>query len=163
MCNHYISLFNLYCNVLPYLKTNHKDKRKTIMKTKQVWANLSVEDIEKTHKFYKKLGFEPNGEFSKDNDLVSFLVGKDDFVVHFFKKESLKPAMGGEIVDLEEGNEIMFTLSADSVEEVDEWAKEVKRAGGTVFSEPQTIRGKWYGCGFADLDGHKWNVFYNGK
>ncbi len=134
------------------------------MKTKQIWANLSVEDIERTHKFYKKLGFEPNGEFSKENDPVSFLVGEDDFVIHFFKKESLKPAMGGEIADLKNGNEVMFTLSADSREEVEQWAEEVKKAGGTVFSEPQgIINDKWYGCGFADLDGHKWNVFYMGK
>ena len=73
--------------------------------------------------------------------------------------------MGGEIANLENGNEVMFTLSADSREEVDEWAKEVKKAGGTVFSKPQKIQGNkdWYGCGFADPDGHKWNVFYNGK
>ncbi|HLR33196.1 MAG TPA: VOC family protein [Fodinibius sp.] len=133
------------------------------MKTKQVWANLSSKDIEQTHEFYTKLGFKPNGEFSKENDLVSFLVGHDEFVVHFFKEESLKPSLGGEIADLTQGNEVMFTLSADSREEVDEWAKEVKKAGGTVFSEPQTIQNKWYGCGFADMDGHKWNVFYNGK
>lgn len=135
------------------------------MKTKKIWANLSVKDIERTHEFYTKLGFKPNGEFSKENELVSFLVGEDDFVVHFFLEESLKPAMGGEIADLGNGNEVMFTLSADSKEVVDQWAEAVKKAGGTVFSEPQQIQGNtdWYGCGFADPDGHKWNVFYNGK
>ncbi len=133
------------------------------MKTKQVWANLSAEDIEKTHEFYTKLGFKPNGEFSRENQLASFLVGQDEFVVHFFEKERFKWSINGEIADLDQGNEVMFTLSADSKEEVDEWAEAVKKAGGTVFSEPQTIMNKWYGCGFADLDGHKWNVFYNGK
>jgi predicted lactoylglutathione lyase len=134
------------------------------METKKIWANLSVKDIEQTHEFYKKLGFKPNGAFSKENELVSFLVGEDDFVVHFFSHESLKPSMGGEIADLKNGNEVMFTLSADSREEVDEWAEAVKKAGGTVFSKPQEIQGNsnWYGCGFTDPDGHKWNVFYNG-
>lgn len=134
------------------------------MKPKQVWANLSVKDIEQTHEFYKKLGFKPNGEFSKENELCSFLVGENDFVVHFFKEKRFKDAINSEIADLKQGNEVMFTLSVDSREEVDEWAKEVKKAGETVFSEPQTIyNDKWYGCGFADLDGHKWNVFYNGE
>ncbi|GAA5521343.1 VOC family protein [Aliifodinibius salicampi] len=133
------------------------------MKTKLVWANLSVKDLEQTHVFYTKLGFRPNGEFSKENGLASFLVGQDDFVVHFFEEKRFKWSIDGEIADLDQGNEVMFTLSADSKEEVDEWAEAVKKAGGTVFSEPQAIMEKWYGCGFADLDGHKWNVFYNGK
>lgn len=135
------------------------------METKQVWANLSVKDLERTHMFYTKLGFRPNGKFSKENGLVSFLVGEDEFVVHFFTEKNLKPSLGGELADLENGNEVMFTLSADSREEVDEWAEVVKEAGGTLFSKPQKIQEnkKWYGCGFADPDGHKWNVFYNGK
>lgn len=133
------------------------------METKKVWANLAVKDVERTHEFYKALGFRVNGEFPNEYELASFLVGEDDFVVHFFSEESLKSSMGGEIADLKQGNEVMFTLSADSKEEVDEWAEVVKKAGGTVFSNPNKIKGAWYGCGFADPDGHKWNVFYNGK
>ena len=134
------------------------------MKAKKIWANLSVKDVERTHKFYKELGFTPNGEFPNEYELASFLVGQDNFVVHFFAEESLKSSMEGEIANLENGNEVMFTLSADSREEVEQWVREVKKAGGTVFSEPQTIQGNsnWFGCGFADPDGHKWNVFYNG-
>ncbi len=134
------------------------------MKTKKVWANLSVKDVERTHAFYKALGFSPNGEFPNEYNLASFLVGEDDFVVHFFSRDGgqFKRSMGGEIADLEQGNEVLFTLSADSKEEVDEWAKAVEKAGGILFSKPQKIEGNWYGCGFADPDGHKWNVFYNG-
>lgn len=134
------------------------------MKTKKIWANLAVKDIQRTHKFYVKLGFIPNGEFSKDNELASFLVGEDNFVIHFFNQARFKWSINGEISDLNQGNEVMFTLSANSREEVDEWAETVKKAGGTVFSDSQTIlNDQWYGCGFADPDGHKWNVFYNGK
>ncbi len=109
------------------------------MNIKRLWANLSVDDVEKTHEFYKKLGFKPNGEFPNEHELASFLVGEDDFVVHFFSRDSFKPSLGGEIADLKNGNEVMFTLSADSKEEVDEWAKAVKKAGGTLFSKPQKI------------------------
>lgn len=131
------------------------------METKKIWANLWVEDVETTHEFYKALGFRPNGEFPNEYKLASFLVGDDDFVVHFFSRDSpLKTSLGGEIADLSQGNEVMFTLSAESREEVDEWADAVLAAGGTIFSKPQRIQEDWYGCGFADPDGHKWNVFY---
>lgn len=136
------------------------------MKTKKVWANLSVIDVEKTHEFYKELGFRTNGEFPNEYELASFLVGEDDFVVHFFSRVSaqFKTSIGGDIADLSHGNEVMFTLSADSKEEVDQWAEAVKKAGGSIFTKPQEIfQEGWYGCGFADPDGHKWNVFYNGK
>ncbi|MEX2573259.1 MAG: VOC family protein [Balneolaceae bacterium] len=136
------------------------------MKTKKVWANLSVKDVQRTHEFYKVLGFRPNGEFPNEYELASFLVGEDDFVVHFFSRDSVqfKTSIGGEIADLSQGNEVMFTLSADSKEEIDQWAETVKKAGGSIFSKPQKIfQEGWYGCGFADPDGHKWNVFYNGK
>lgn len=135
------------------------------MKTKHVWANLSVKDVEQTRAFYKALGFKINGDGGDRDELASFLVGDNDFVVHFFAAKRFEKSINGEIADLKQGNEGMFTLSADSKEEVDEWAKEVRKAGGTLFGEPQAVMDsdKWYGCGFADLDGHKWNVFYNGK
>lgn len=138
-----------------------------IMKTKQIWANLSVEDVEQTRDFYSALGFRFNEGGDKGDELASFVVGENDFVVHFFAEEIFQSERGldGDIADLNNGNEVMFTLSADSQEEVDEWAREVEKAGGTIFSEPQTIMEmtSWYGCGFADPDGHKWNVFYNGE
>ncbi|MGJ8593313.1 MAG: VOC family protein [Aquaticitalea sp.] len=132
------------------------------MNTKKIWANLSATDLKKTQKFNLEIGFRLNGEPTKE--LVSFLVGEDDFVIHFFEEERLKSSMEGEIANLNKGNEVMFTLSADSKEEVEDWAKVVKNAGGTVFSEPQNIiNDKWYGCGFTDPDGHKFNIFYNGN
>ncbi len=70
------------------------------MKTKKVWANLSTADVERTRKFYKELGFTPN-EGHKSPEPASFLVGENDFVVHFFSKDSdqFKKSLGGEIAD----------------------------------------------------------------
>jgi uncharacterized protein len=130
------------------------------MKTKQVWANLAVSDLDQTTAFYTKLGFKPNGLHSKTNDLTSFLVGDDNFVIHFFLKDKLKPAMKGELADLTKGNEIIFTLSADSKEEANQWAEEVQQAGGTLVSKPEEFGKGYYGFVFADPDGHKFNVFY---
>ena len=127
------------------------------MQTKKIWANLGVEDLERTTKFYTELGFKPNGA---SEELTSFLVGDNDFVVHFFLKDILKSFINGEMVDPKLGNEIVFTLSADSKEEVNNWQDEVKKAGGTIISPAEEFGEGYYGFVFADPDGHKFNVFY---
>ena len=126
------------------------------MKTK-IWANFSVQNLERTTKFYKQLGFKPNGE---SEQLTSFFFGVENFIIHFFLKEVLEPNMMGPIIDTKAGNEIIFTLSAGSKEEVNNWEKEVQKAGGTIVSRPVEFGEGYYGFVFADPDGHKFNVFY---
>lgn len=128
------------------------------MKPSKIWANLVVDDVERTRKFYTQLGFRPNAGYS--NELASFIVGENDFVVHFFAADGLHPAYRDEIAAPTSSNELMFTLSGESREEVNAWAEEVRSAGGTIFSAPQLLGGNFYGFAFSDPDGHKWNVFY---
>lgn len=127
------------------------------MKTKKIWANYTVADLDRTTKFYTQIGFKPNGA---NKDLTSFKVGESDFIIHFFLKEVLQSNVKMEIADIKHGNEIIFTLSADSKEEVDNWEKEVRNAGGTIVSPPEEFGPGYYGLVFADADGHKFNVFY---
>ena len=122
-----------------------------------IWSNLAVSDLERTTKFYTELGFKPNG---KSNELTSFLIGKNDFVIHFFLKDILKTSIKGEITDSQISNEVIFTLSAESKDQVDNWAKEVESAGGKIISEPEEFGKEYYGFVFTDPDGHKFNVFY---
>lgn len=124
---------------------------------KRIWANLAVSDLERTTKFYTELGFKPNG-FSKE--LTSFLVGDNNFVVHFFLKKVIETNTKVKMVDIVDASEVMFTLSAESKNQVDEWAKEVDKAGGKIISEPEEFGEGYYGFVFADPDGHKFNVFY---
>lgn len=122
-----------------------------------IWSNLAVSDLERTTKFYTELGFKPNG---KSNELTSFFIGKNDFVMHFFLKDILKTSIKGEITDSQISNEVIYTLSAESKDQVDDWAKEVESAGGKIISEPEEFGKGYYGFVFADPDGHKFNVFY---
>ena len=127
------------------------------MKPKMIWSNLAVSDLERTTKFYTELGFKSNGS---SKELTSFFVGEDDFVMHFFLKDILKISIKGEIADSQNVNEVIFTLSAESKDQVDNWAKEVERAGGKIISKPEEFGKGYYGFVFADPDGHKFNVFY---
>jgi hypothetical protein len=127
------------------------------MNTKKIWANVTVEDLDRTTKFYTELGFKSNGS---SKDLTSFFFGNDDFIIHFFLKDVLKSNVKGEVADLKYGNEIVFTLSADSKEEVNAWQQEVIKAGGSIISPAEEFGQGYYGFVFTDPDSHKFNVFY---
>lgn len=127
------------------------------MNPKQIWANFTVQDLDRTTKFYTQLGFKPNGA---SKELTSFKFGDNDFIIHFFLTEVLKSNVKGEVADVKNGNEIIFTLSADTREEVDDWEKQVKDAGGTIISPAEEFGPGYYGFVFTDPDGHKFNVFH---
>jgi len=128
-----------------------------IMRSKKIWANFGVRDLERTTSFYSDLGFKFNG---RSEDLTSFLFGEDDFIIHFFLIDVLQSNVKGMTADVEHGNEIVFTLSAESKEEVDQFQEDVRNAGGTIVSEAVEFGAGYYGFVFADPDGHKFNVFY---
>jgi predicted lactoylglutathione lyase len=128
------------------------------MTPKMIWANLAVSNLERTTKFYTTLGFKANGTPNKE--LTSFLFGKDNFIIHFFLKDVLKAFLKSQISDSQQANEIIFTISAETKDQVDDWAKEVEEAGGKVVSKPEAFGEGYYGFTFADPDGHKFNVFY---
>ena len=127
------------------------------MKPKKIWSNLSVNDLERTTKFYTELGFKSNGN---SKELTSFFVGENNFIMHFFLKDILKISIKGEIADSQNVNEVVFTLSAESKDQVDNWEKEVERAGGKIISKPEEFGKGYYGFVFADPDGHRFNVFF---
>lgn len=127
------------------------------MDPKMIWANLAVEDLTRTTKFYTDLGFKPNG--TPNNQLTSFFFGDNKFVIHFFLKEAIQSNMKIKMADGHAAAEIMFTLSAESKEHVDQWAAEITKAGGKLLAQPEAFGEGYYGFVFADPDGHRFNVF----
>ncbi|MFB9075859.1 VOC family protein [Flavobacterium procerum] len=128
------------------------------METKMIWANFASANLKTTIDFYTKLGFEYNGTHSSD-EIASFLFGENKFIINFFTKERLKDERNGAVGNWENQNEIIFSLSAKSKDEVDHWRAKILNAGGTVFSEPQNYLQGYTFC-FSDPDDHKFNVLY---
>ena len=64
------------------------------------------------------------------------------------------------ITDTRQSTEALFSFDANSKEEVDEMAGKVAKAGGTIYAKPGEEEGWMYGFGFADPDGHRWNMVY---
>ena len=124
------------------------------MKAKKIWANFNVKDAKRTNEFYTQLGFTPN-EPNNYPKLASFLFGDDDFVIHFFEEGS---QIDEYLPAVPNTNEIIFTLSAETEAEVNEFADKVKEAGGNIFKKVRRDENNYYGFAFADPDGHKFNV-----
>ena len=127
--------------------------------TKEIWINLPVKDVTKTKDFFTKIGF-PLNEKQTNDEMACFNVGEKNITVLFFAEETFKGFTKNEISDTKAGSEVLISFDAENREEVDEMASKVFDAGGTVFSEPAEIQGWMYGCAFADLDGHRWNMVY---
>lgn len=127
--------------------------------TKQIWLNLPVKNVAKAKEFFWKIGF----SFNEQHDTPSstcMVIGEGNFVVMLFEELLFKSFSQNELTDTQSGSEILISIDAESKEEVDDLAEKVQEAGGIIFSAPAESQGWMYGFGFADLDGHRWNVLY---
>jgi uncharacterized protein len=127
---------------------------------KQFWVNLPVKDIALSKEFFTRLGFSFNPNFGDSKESACLVVGDNRVVVMLFVEPTFTKAARNEVADATRGTEVLFSIDAESREEVDEVARKAAEAGGTVFGKPAEIQGWMYGCGFTDLDGHRWNALF---
>ncbi|MDR4947201.1 VOC family protein [Neobacillus cucumis] len=128
--------------------------------SRELWLNLPVREPERAKAFYTELGFRLNERYASQDGSFSLIVGDNQVVLMLFPESTFRSFTGNAVADLWQGTEVLFSLGANSRDEVDELALKAERAGGTVFSKPGERDGWMYGCGFTDPDGHRWNAFY---
>ena len=127
--------------------------------TKELWINLPVKDVKKSKDFFSKLGFNFN-EAHSNADSACMLIGQKNAVIMLFSETVFNGFTRSKSSDTSLGAELLISIDAESREEVDELAKKAEEAGGTIYGKPGESQGWMYGCGFSDLDGHRWNVLY---
>lgn len=120
-----------------------------------IWINLPVKDVQSSTAFFNQIGFQAD---SVGNERAKLSIGST--MILLFPDETLEKFTGAKIADTSQYAEVIFSLGANSKEEVDEFIRKVELAGGTIFGRPQESQGGMYGAGFADLDGHRWNLLY---
>ena len=125
-----------------------------------IWINLPVRDVKKSKEFFTKLGFAFDTKYGDTETTAGMRIGDKKVVVMLIVESSFKQFVGNTISDTKQGNEVLFSLGAASRQEVDDMAKKAEEAGGTVFGKPGEHSDWMYGCGFTDLDGHRWNALY---
>ncbi len=123
----------------------------------KIFVNLPVKDLNQTVKFFTKLGFTFNPQFTDEN-ATCMIIGEDIYVMllgeRFFKTFTKK-----EICDVAKDAEVIVALSAESREKVDQMMNRVLEAGGKESRDPQD-HGWMYGRSFQDIDGHLWEIIY---
>jgi predicted lactoylglutathione lyase len=126
---------------------------------KEVWFNLPVKDLEKSKAFFTALGF----NFSDAHggpDCLCMLLGEKNVVVMLFEENMFSGFAQHPLTDTSRSCEVMISFDAESPAAVDAMAEKAEKAGANVFGKPQSIQGWMYGFGFADLDGHRWNMLH---
>ena len=124
---------------------------------KQIFINLAVKDVEKSMQFYSALGFTNNPQFS--DEAGKCMVWSENIFVMILSHEKFAGFATKPIADTKTSLAALFSLSVDSVDEVNNMVNNGLKAGGT---EPHEM--KDYGFmqqrSIEDFDGHTWEVFY---
>lgn len=124
---------------------------------RQIFVNLAVKDMARSQAFFKALGLTFNQRFTNEKG-ACLEIGENFYamllVEPFFQGFTKKP-----ISDAQTATEVILALSVDSRAEAEEVVRQAVAAGATTPNPPQD-HGFMYQHGFADLDGHQWEVFW---
>ena len=124
---------------------------------KQIFINLVVKDLQKSLDFYTALGFTNNPQFS--DDTAKCMVWSDHIYVMLMTHEKFATFATKPIADTKSNVAGLFSLSADSMDEVNSIMARGLQAGGI---EPNEMRdsGFMQQRTIEDFDGHTWEIFY---
>ena len=124
---------------------------------KQIYVNLAVKDLKHSIGFFEGLGFSFNPQFTNEQG-ACMEIGDNIYAMlldtAFFKTFTHKA-----VCDTKTHTEALLCLSCDSRAEVDTLVAKAVAAGATTPNAP-VDHGFMYQHGFADLDGHQWEVFW---
>ncbi len=124
---------------------------------KQIFINLAVEDLQKSLAFYTALGFTNNPQFS--DDAGKCMVWCENIFVMLLTHEKFKQFATKPIADTKSNVAALFSLSLDSVDEVNSTMTNGLNAGGIEPTEMKDY-GFMQQRTIEDFDGHTWEIFY---
>ncbi len=124
---------------------------------KQVFINLAVKDLQRSMDFYSALGFSNNPQFSDNTGKC--MVWSENIFVMLLTHEKFATFATKPIADTKSNVAGLFSLSLNSVEDVNDLMESGLKAGGT---EPNELRdyGFMQQRTIEDPDGHTWELFY---
>ena len=124
---------------------------------RQIFVNLPIQDMARSQAFFKALGLSFNPRFTNEQGACL------EIAENIYAMLLVKPFFQGftklPVADATQTTEVLIALSCDSRAEVDDLVAMAVAAGGTTPNAPQD-HGFMYQHGFADPDGHQWEVFY---
>lgn len=124
---------------------------------RNIFVNLPIRDMDRSQAFFKALGMSFNPRFT--NEQGACMVIADNIYAMLLVEPFFQGFTKLPICDARQSTEVLIALSCDSREEVESLIRKAVAAGATTPNEPKDY-GFMYQHGFADLDGHQWEVFY---
>lgn len=124
---------------------------------RQIFVNLPVKDLPRSMAFFKALGLSFNARFTNEQGAcleIAENIYAMLLVEPFFQGFTKLP-----VADARKSTEVLIALSCDSRAEVDALVAKAVAAGGTT-PNPPVDHGFMVQHGFADPDGHQWEVFW---
>ena len=122
-----------------------------------IYINLPVKDLGKSKQFFSSLGFRFKEEFGSDS--AGCMVVSDTIYVMLLVEQYFATFTSKPIADAHVTTETLLCLSCSSRNRVDELVKLAVTVGGSSPRAP--VEDSYgYGHGFADLDGHMWELMF---
>jgi hypothetical protein len=126
-------------------------------RSRMIFVNLAVEDLDRSVEFFTKLGFTFDPRFT--DETATCMVISDTACAMLLTKSKFQEFTRKELADPKAQTEAILALSAASRDEVDSLADTALEAGGSPANDPLDY-GFMYGRSFQDPDGHLWEVFW---
>jgi uncharacterized protein len=123
----------------------------------KIFVNLPVKDLDASMAFFQKLGFSFNPQFT--DATAACMVISDSIFAMLLTHEKFATFTPKPVADAHKSTEVLLALSYESREKVAETMATALANGGTRYSETKD-HGFMIQDGFADLDGHIWEIFY---
>ncbi len=124
---------------------------------RNLFVNLPVADLPRTQAFFSALGLGFNAHFT--NEQAACLVVNEQISVMLLQRPFFAGFTKLPLADARVATEVLLALQVDSRDEVHELVAKAVAAGATTPNELKDM-GFMLQHGFADLDGHQWEVFY---
>jgi uncharacterized protein len=124
---------------------------------RMIFPNLPVEDLDRSVEFFTKLCFTFDQRFT--DETATAMIVNDQAVVMLLAKDRFADFTKKEVADARTHTEAIIALSADSREDVDDFADKALAAGGSPSNDPMELD-FMYGRSFQDPDGHQWEIFW---
>lgn len=124
---------------------------------KQIFINLPVADLPKSMAFFKALGFTHNPQFTDDHGAC--IIVSDTLFVMLLTHARFRDFTPKAICDTSKAVEVLFNLSCESREQVDDLVARALAAGGSTYDKPEDF-GFMYTHSFVDPDGHGWGLLH---
>lgn len=123
----------------------------------KIFINLPVKNLDRSIAFFTNLGFTFNPQFTDES--AGCMVISENIFAMLLTESYFQTFTKKQVCDAKTATEVLITLDTNSKEEVQQLIAKAKESGADIYAEPQD-HGWMYQHGFADLDGHQWELAY---